>query len=96
MWITLIYIERGLQQALRVRELLPRQVIERRRNNGGDFSTLFQSRLGVDSMVQLPRVAWDLYVWSPMGVTQETSNDKFTIHEPSLPIVKQKASNSLS
>ena len=46
--------------------------------------------------VQLRKVVWDLYVRSPTGVTRETSNDRFTIQEPSLPIVKQKPSDSLS
>ena len=46
--------------------------------------------------VQLHEVAWDLYVRSPIGVTRETSNEKFTIQEPGLPIIKQKVSDSLS
>ena len=39
--------------------------------------------------VQLRRVTWYLYVQSPTGVTQETSNDKFTIQEPDLPIASK-------
>ena len=40
--------------------------------------------------VQLRRVAWDSYVPSPTCVTQETSNDGFTIPEPSLPIASKR------
>ena len=40
--------------------------------------------------VQLRRVAWDSYVRSPTGVTRETSNDKFTIQEPILPIASKR------
>ena len=46
--------------------------------------------------VQLQRVAWDSYIQSPTGVTKKTSNDRSIIQEPSLPIAKQKVSDSLS
>ena len=40
--------------------------------------------------VQLCRVAWDSYVRSPTGVIQETSNNRFTIQEPSLTIASKR------
>ena len=40
--------------------------------------------------MQLRRAAWDLYVRSPNFVTQETSNNEFTILEPILPITSKK------
>ena len=39
--------------------------------------------------VQLRRVAWDSYVWNPTFVAQETSNDRFTIPEPVLPLASK-------
>ena len=40
--------------------------------------------------MQLRKVSWDSYVWSPTFVTQETSNDRFTILKPVLPIASKR------
>ena len=39
--------------------------------------------------VQLRRVTWDSYVQNPTFVTRETSNDRFTILEPVLPLASK-------
>jgi len=39
--------------------------------------------------VQHRRAAWDSYVQNPTFVTQETSNDKFTIPESVLPLASK-------
>ena len=40
--------------------------------------------------VQLHIVAWDLYNRNPTSVTRATSNDRFTIQEPILPIASKR------
>ena len=40
--------------------------------------------------VQLRRITWDLYVQSPTSVTQEMSDNSFTIQEPGLPIASKR------
>jgi len=40
--------------------------------------------------VLLRRVAWDSYVRIPTFFAQETSNDKFTIPKPVLPIASKR------
>jgi len=39
--------------------------------------------------VQLRRVAWDSYVRSPAFVAQDTSNDRFTVPKPVLPLASK-------